>query len=232
MADSELKKYLDIYKKNPKSKIFAALAEVYRKNKKFDEAIEICTQGMEYHPDYPSAHMVLGRIYYDKEKLMYAKEEFNKVLKSIPDNKLALSLLGDIYMKDEDYKNARNIYKKLLFFNPNQELIKKILDEIDEKEQEKKIESTKKDEEEEQRDSDFNTDEIVPTETLGDLFLSQGYKEIALSIYETLNKEKPNETLLKKITELQGTEAHNEINKKIDLLNNLLTRVRENSKYI
>lgn len=40
---------------DPKSKVFAQLADAYRKSNMIDEAIEIAKKGLEIHPNYGAA---------------------------------------------------------------------------------------------------------------------------------------------------------------------------------
>ena len=46
--DPNLEKYLKEYQENPRSRVFAPLAEAYRKSGLIDEAIDICREGLEY----------------------------------------------------------------------------------------------------------------------------------------------------------------------------------------
>jgi two-component SAPR family response regulator len=55
----ELKKRLT---QNPDSLIFVPLADAYRKAGLLQDAIDVCTKGLEKHPTYMSARVVLGRI--------------------------------------------------------------------------------------------------------------------------------------------------------------------------
>ncbi len=52
---------------DPKSQIFAALAEAYRKKGNIQKAQEICLQGLKIHPDYSSARIVLAKIFVARE---------------------------------------------------------------------------------------------------------------------------------------------------------------------
>ncbi|MFN3476328.1 MAG: tetratricopeptide repeat protein, partial [Candidatus Methylomirabilales bacterium] len=70
--------------KDPTSRAFAQLADAYRKEGLLDEAISICLKGLEQHPNYPSAHVVLGRAYLEKGALQEAEAEFLKVIELTP----------------------------------------------------------------------------------------------------------------------------------------------------
>ena len=68
MAEShrdEIAKLEALYASNPDGRVFTHLAEAYRRAGELDRAREILDRGLERHPDYPSAHVVLGRVYTD-----------------------------------------------------------------------------------------------------------------------------------------------------------------------
>src|SRR5438046_4123437 len=77
---------------NPKRRNFAPLADAYRKAGELDRAIELCTAGLERHPDYVSAHIVFGRCLIDQKNDPGASAVFRKVLALDPENVLALDI--------------------------------------------------------------------------------------------------------------------------------------------
>ena len=70
--DPEIERLTELYEKDPTARVFAPLADAYRKSKLYDEAIDILKKGLEIHPGYVSAHLVLARCYYDKDMLQLA----------------------------------------------------------------------------------------------------------------------------------------------------------------
>ena len=63
---------------DPNSRVFAPLAEAYRKSGMLDEAIQVCLEGLKIHPTYISGRVALARAYYEEKMLGEAKEEFEK----------------------------------------------------------------------------------------------------------------------------------------------------------
>ena len=61
MATSEIAKLESRWRENPQGLTFAPLAEAYRKLKDPARALEILRPGLERHPDYIPANIVLGR---------------------------------------------------------------------------------------------------------------------------------------------------------------------------
>jgi tetratricopeptide (TPR) repeat protein len=125
--DADLDRYLKEYQSNPRSRIFAPLAEAYRKSGLVDEAIDICKEGLEYHPNFVSGMVALARCYFDKAQYTAAIKELEKVVSDVPDNFLAQKLLAESYSLIGDAQNALKSYKMVLFLNPRDEEVKSIV---------------------------------------------------------------------------------------------------------
>ena len=65
-APSEIEKLERRYAENPDGRFFAPLADAYRKAGNLVRALELVRAGLGKHPDYLSAHIVLGRCLLDK----------------------------------------------------------------------------------------------------------------------------------------------------------------------
>jgi tetratricopeptide (TPR) repeat protein len=84
---------------DPASIAFAALAEEYRRQGRYDEAVEACHAGLQRHPAYMSARVTLGRALIETGDLAAAREQFETVLRSAPENLAAIRGLAQIQEK-------------------------------------------------------------------------------------------------------------------------------------
>src|SRR5579872_2098852 len=82
---------------DPASIAFAALAEEYRRQGRYDEAVETCLAGLQRHPAYLSARVTLGRALIETGDLDSAREQFETVLRSAPENIAATRGLAQIH---------------------------------------------------------------------------------------------------------------------------------------
>lgn len=114
-----LLKYLKMFQDDPKSKIFAPLAESYRKIGLVDQAIEICIEGLSSNPDFVGGKVALARAYFDKKQHAKVRDLLMPVIDKIPDNLLAQKLLADSCLVLGFVQEALASYKMLLYFNPN-----------------------------------------------------------------------------------------------------------------
>jgi tetratricopeptide (TPR) repeat protein len=125
MASSEIDKLERLVRENPKGRQFAILADAYRKDGQLDRALEVLTPGLEHHPDYVSARVVLGRVLMalgDKPK---AREAFARVIALDPESVIALKALADLAEEQGEATEALRWSGQLLAVDPgNEEAIK------------------------------------------------------------------------------------------------------------
>lgn|GEM_PF-985031 len=119
----EIQRLTEKLAKDPKSRLFAQLADAYRKCGMFEEAVQVCKQGLEHHPRYASAHIVLGRCYYGKGMLGLAKQYLNTALEIDPRNLVALALLGDISLGQGMRDQAVELYQRVIELDPLNEAV-------------------------------------------------------------------------------------------------------------
>jgi hypothetical protein len=114
MATSEIEKLERRYAENPHGLTFAPLAEVHRKNGDIPRALELLTAGLELHPNYIPASIVLGRCHQDLDDLPSAEAAFAHVLRLDDENVIALKSLADISERLERHSEAENWLRRLM----------------------------------------------------------------------------------------------------------------------
>jgi tetratricopeptide (TPR) repeat protein len=98
----ELKRRVE---RDPTSIAFAQLAEEYRRTGDFQQAVDVCRDGLDRHPGYVSARVTLARALVELEQFAEARTELKGVLAVAPDNLAAIRALADIHQRagdDED----------------------------------------------------------------------------------------------------------------------------------
>ena len=115
---AEIEKYLEILAKDPNSRVFAPLAEAYRKAGLLDDAVETALEGLRIHPNYLGGRVALGRAYFEKRQYAEAAAEMQKVAKSAPDNIIAHKVLGQIASRQNDLPAAEKAFKMVLLLDP------------------------------------------------------------------------------------------------------------------
>ncbi|HUF13146.1 MAG TPA: hypothetical protein VMN78_08610 [Longimicrobiales bacterium] len=106
---------------NPAGRVFAHLAEACRKRGELERAREVLHEGLQRHPHYASAHVVLGRVLLDLIDPKGADEAFHRVLELDPHNMVALRARGDIAHAAGSKQDALRYYRELNSIDPSDE---------------------------------------------------------------------------------------------------------------
>jgi hypothetical protein len=114
MATTEIEKLERRYAENPQGLTFAPLAEVHRKNGEIARALELLKAGLELHPNYIPASIVLGRCHWDLGDLPAAEAAFSHVLRLDDENVIALKSLADINERLERFSDAQRWLNRLI----------------------------------------------------------------------------------------------------------------------
>jgi tetratricopeptide (TPR) repeat protein len=94
VADSRIDELRRRLERDPGSRLFAQLAEEYRKAGQHADAVRVARTGLAQHPSYPSARLTLGRALLDSGDAAGARVELEATLHEAPDNILASRFLG------------------------------------------------------------------------------------------------------------------------------------------
>lgn len=107
--------------KNPRSPVFASLAEHYRKMGLLEEALEVTTRGVKHNPEYVSGLVAHAMTLYELKNFREAIKILSKAHALKPENILALKLLGHSHLKLRQHQEALRVFKKLLIIKPDDE---------------------------------------------------------------------------------------------------------------
>ena len=111
-------------KEDPRSRVFLRLAEEYRKGGEHEKAVEVCENGLHYHPNYIPALVCLGRCHESLGKFEQAEAVFKQVLQTAPDNPHALRGLGNMLFETGSLAEALDYFETLSIHEPNDESIR------------------------------------------------------------------------------------------------------------
>lgn len=118
---AEIEKLEGRHEDNPQGRYFVPLANAYRKAGELPRAESLLREGLRHHPDYLSAHIVLGRCLADRGAEAEATEEFRYVLSMDPQNLVALRTLGELALAGGRRDDALHWYEELIAVDPMNE---------------------------------------------------------------------------------------------------------------
>jgi tetratricopeptide (TPR) repeat protein len=183
---TEIARLSERYNKDPQSRIFVQLADAYRKNNMIEEAFEVLQKGLEHHPDYPLAHLIMGKCRFDKRMFAQAKESFQKTLEFDPQNVVALRMLAQTCEITNDEAGQIAAYKGLLTIDPFDDQARDKLTQLEAK----------------------HKKEPMFTFAMAEEYETQGDLDKALEIFKHLQSTDPSDlTVQKRIKALEDTIA-------------------------
>ncbi len=129
-----LAKYFTMYKKNPRSKVFAPLAEAFRKLGMLDDSFKILKEGIRNHPNYTLGYIVLAHCYFDQGKFELTYNTLRPIVAQNADNISLQKVFAQACMNLGNLEEALDTYKYLLFMNPRDKFftdqVKKLEDDL------------------------------------------------------------------------------------------------------
>lgn len=126
-------KYQKDFEDRPQSRVFVPLAESYRKVGMVERAVDVLRQGLEFHPNYVTAHVVLGNCYYDLKNYERALRILSPLFNSGSENLKLLKLLADCHYEVGNLEESKKFLKYLLFLNPTDTHIASMLEKVEER---------------------------------------------------------------------------------------------------
>ncbi len=116
-------KYQSDFEKNPRSRVFAPLAETYRKLGMTDKAMEILSQGIRYNPSYIMGYLGLAFCYFDLKQFHLTYTTLRPLVEENRDNLRLQKLFADCCIELEKKDEALETLKYLLFINPKDKIV-------------------------------------------------------------------------------------------------------------
>lgn len=101
------------YEADPNGRTFLPVADILRSHRLLDEALELLTQGVEKHPTFTVARVVLARELLQKGLVSPAWKALEDSPVSLRENVLAQKLRFKIALLMGDHSTARSTYQHL-----------------------------------------------------------------------------------------------------------------------
>lgn len=204
--------YTEILAKDPKSTIFVSLSEAYRKMGMLDDARQVIEKGLEIHPDFSPAHIVLARILCQQGEYAGSEASFQHALEFDSENLAALVGYSRLNILLGQEATARELLIRARALSPADPVINKLLLSLPEEapavslEDEVLSSSAAIPVEEAELKPEVKISSAPPlvSSTLAELYLKQGLNQQALDVYRQLSADDPDNLLFRrKIRDLE-----------------------------
>ncbi|MCI0531509.1 MAG: tetratricopeptide repeat protein [candidate division Zixibacteria bacterium] len=125
--EDRIEKCRKLLEENPRSQIFAALGDAYRRKGDVEKAYQITKRGLEFHPEYGPAHVVMAKIYMDKKLYPEAERHLEQAMELNEKSRATEKLLAEIWLKRGELEKAYSLLKRLNEADPADESIQNML---------------------------------------------------------------------------------------------------------
>jgi len=176
-----------------------ARAAAYVAQGKYSKAVEICKENIKQSSKLLSGYLIYGQALFYAGQLETAAEQFYSILTREPDNIVALKFIGDIKYTTGDEIGAATYFQRILEIDPDTDILYSKLENSNK--ETTRVITLKKSEEILSEETDFKPSNRIPfyTETIGDLYLAQGFPKLAYEVYLSLNKKNSNARITDKL---------------------------------
>lgn len=168
-----IRNYREQLRVNPSSDLFLPLAQCYFKLGLHEASLDAVKRGIEHNPDHILGLLFLADLLTESEEYDEAIVILERVLHLDAHNSNALIGLAQLDIRQHHYDRAQGHINQLASNDPDNVAIGELR---------AKIKSFK-------ADRDDNV--LLSTATMAELYLSQGLKEKAISIYRSLLEREP-----------------------------------------
>lgn len=176
-----------------------AIAADFVQRGKYSKAVEICRDNIKEKNQPLSGRLIYAQALFYAGQLESAENIFYDVLALDPENIAALKFIGDIKFAGGKEADAFHYYRKILSLDPHS---RSLYSKLKKNTQDKTHTITLKRPEEKvvvKEDTRPKRDIPFYTETMGDLYLAQGFPQLARDVYAKLIKENSNSRLKEKL---------------------------------
>jgi tetratricopeptide (TPR) repeat protein len=169
---------------------------------RYSEVVELCKEHLADEPELISGRVLYSTALFHAGQTETASDELFRVLARDPENLVALKILGDIAHGQGDHVSARAYYSRVLEIDP---MTEGLSCRVESKSGETTRSITLGRGEETGSEDLSAVLRHVPfvTETIGDLYMTQGHPRLAAAVFRSLQQQTTNPRLVEKLSKAE-----------------------------
>jgi len=188
-----------------RSGYWPAQAALHLNNGEFAKAVSLCREQLDSSPELLSVRLIYARALLASGQNEAAAEQFYEVLARDPDNVVALKCLADFHFENGDEGSAMLLYERVWNLDPFGHGLHCRVKRT--RETTRTLTLTRPSE----GADDDAPEPIIVSETIGDLYLSQGHSRMAAEVYRRLSLTNPHPRIRSKLSQALGKPGEKDI---------------------
>lgn len=129
-SNTQIRNYFDVLKADPRSRVFAPLAEALIRRGRLQDADQICRLGIEANPDFADGHLAYARVLFFLFRYLEALREVKLTLALDPKNADAYAIAADVFLARSQHQPAVDACLRALDLDPDNGDARRILDRL------------------------------------------------------------------------------------------------------
>ncbi|NMB74593.1 MAG: tetratricopeptide repeat protein [Myxococcales bacterium] len=129
-SNTQIRNYFDVLKADPRSRVFAPLAEALIRRGRLQDADQICRLGLEANPDFADGHLAYARVLFFLFRYMEALREVKLTLALDPKCADAYAIAADVFLARSQHQPAVEACLRALDLDPDNGDARRILDRL------------------------------------------------------------------------------------------------------
>lgn len=130
-STEEIQRLENRLRRNPRSLMFARLADAYLRMGRVEDAKRLCEEGVREHPYYVTGHVMLGKCHLARGEHDAAEKQFKRALLLDPKYLAAHKYYGDLMKEIGWIKTFEMSYRKILQIDPLDQSARAMLGDVD-----------------------------------------------------------------------------------------------------
>ncbi len=191
--------------------LFVQEAESLRLQKKYDEAIQTCQEGLKKTPEVLFGRLTLGRCFLESGRIREARKELERVAEVVEECLSVYKILAQVYLEEKNVDKALEALRKTLLFPLTEEGTTKRVTPLEKgllhrgshppfatppafHMEPPKPGTPAPTEIKTGPEEDASAKAAIQTDTLAEIYIKQGHLDRALSVYQDILARDPQNT--------------------------------------
>ncbi len=179
---------------------WSAQASLFLTEEKYSKAVALCKENLQGNTSPLSARFIYAKALYHAGQVESAEQQLNIILSNDSEHIAALKCLADIKFQQGDRFGSMSLYEQILSLDPYCTILYSPIEKKKEQTTTTTITLKRQKETTKEHSKKDLRKVLIYTETVGDLYLQQGFPRLAEEVFAHLHKKSKNPRFAEKLS--------------------------------